>query len=96
MDELFRGLRGGEHFANRNTEDLITQITLFLGELNAIHPSREGNGRSQRAFVGLIGVTYGRAFDFVRIDRITFLPAMIASYFGKRAPLAGELTNLLT
>lgn len=30
MDELFRGLRGREHFANRNTEDFITQITLFF------------------------------------------------------------------
>jgi cell filamentation protein len=96
MDELFRGLRGGAHFANHNTEDFITQITLFLGELNAIHPFREGNGRSQLAFVGLIGVTYGRTFDFERIDRTTFLPAMIASYFGKRAPLAAELTNLLS
>lgn len=96
MDELFGGLRGGAHFANRNTEDFITQITLFLGELNAIHPFREGNGRSQLAFVGLFGVTYGRPFDFERIDRTTFLPAMIASYFGNRAPLAAELTNLLS
>ena len=96
MDELFRGLRAGEHFANRNTEDFVKEIALFLGELNAIHPFREGNGRSQLAFVGLIGVTYGRPFDFERIDRTTFLPAMIASYFGKREPLAAELTNLLS
>ena len=96
MDELFRGLRAGEHFANRNTEDFIKEITLFLGELNAIHPFREGNGRSQLAFVGLIGVTYGHPFDFERIDRTTFLPAMIASYFGKQAQLTAELTNLLS
>lgn len=96
MDELFRGHRGGEHFADRTREDFIKEITRFLGELNAIHPFREGNGRSQLAFVGLIGVTYGHLFDFERIDRTTFLPAMIASYFGKRAPLATELTKLLS
>lgn len=96
MDELFRGLRGGEHFAHRNTEDFVKEITGFLGELNAIHPFREGNGRSQLSFVGLIGVTYGHPFDFERIDSTTFLPAMIASYFGQRARLTAELTNLLS
>lgn len=96
MDELFRGLHGGQHFADRDTEDFIKEITRFLGELNAIHPFREGNGRSQLAFVGLIGATYGHPFDFERIDRTTFLPAMIASYFGKPALLTAELTKLLS
>jgi fido (protein-threonine AMPylation protein) len=26
------------------------RLTYFLGEVNAIHPFREGNGRAQRAF----------------------------------------------
>jgi hypothetical protein len=35
------------------------------------------------------------AFAFERLDRNTFLPAMIASYFGRREPLIPELRNLL-
>jgi fido (protein-threonine AMPylation protein) len=26
------------------------RLTYYLGEINAIHPFREGNGRAQRAF----------------------------------------------
>ena len=96
MEELFSELRGGKHFADRNADEFLVEITRFLGELNAIHPFREGNGRSQLAFVGLIGATYGHRFNFERLDRARFLPAMIASYFGNRAPLAAELKNLLS
>ncbi len=96
MDGLFSELRGGAHFANRDTDEFLTDITRFLGELNAIHPFREGNGRSQLAFVGSIGATYGHPFNFERLDKTSFLPAMIASYFGKRAPLTAELKSLLS
>ena len=96
MNQLFGDLREQMHIASQNADEFITQIARLLGELNAIHPFREGNGRSQLAFVGLLGMAYGRPFDFERIDRTRFLPAMIASYFGKRAPLAAELTKLLS
>lgn len=47
------------------------------------------------AFIGLVGATFEHPFAFERLDRNTFLPAMIASYFGNREPLIVELTNLL-
>jgi cell filamentation protein len=95
MNALFQGLRGGELFAERNTDEFLQEISRFLGELNAIHPFREGNGRSQLAFIGLIGATFGRHFNFERLNPVTFLPAMIASYFRNQGPLTVELKNLL-
>jgi cell filamentation protein len=95
MDALFRGLRGGESFAKRSSDEFIRELSLFLGELNAIHPFREGNGRSQLAFIGLIGVTFRHPLNFERLNPVTFLPAMIASYFGNQGPLIVELKNLL-
>jgi cell filamentation protein len=95
MDALFQGLRGGEVFAELNSDAFLQEIARFLGELNAIHPFREGNGRSQLSFIGLIGATFSHPFDFERLDRITFLPAMIASYFGNRDQLTAQLKNLL-
>jgi cell filamentation protein len=95
MNTLFEGRRGGHVFAERSADEFLQEIVYFLGELNAIHPFREGNGRSQMAFIGLIGATFGHPLAFERLDRATFLPAMIASYFGNRDLLALELRNLL-
>jgi cell filamentation protein len=95
MDALFQALRSGDVFGEQNLDGFLQQIALFLGELNAIHPFREGNGRSQLAFIGLIGATFSHPFEFERLDRITFLPAMIASYFGDTEPLIAQLKIVL-
>jgi len=59
------------------------------------HPFREGNGRSQLAFMAMLGERAGYPLDFARVRRETFLPAMIASYAGDLPPLVTELRLLL-
>jgi cell filamentation protein len=95
MDVLFQGLRGGEVFAQRSSDGSLQEIARFLGELNAVHPFREGNGGSQLAFIGLVGAIFGHPYNFERLNRTTFLPAIIASNFGNLQPLMVELKNLL-
>jgi cell filamentation protein len=95
MDTLFDAMRDLDLFRVEVREIFLEQAARFLGELNAIHPFREGNGRSQLAFLGLIGETAGHPFVFERLDRKTFMPAMIASYSGNSQPLNSELRKLL-
>ncbi len=95
MDALFQGLHRGEVFVERSSDLFLQATARFLSELNAIHPFREGNGRSQMAFIGLLGATFGHPFAFERLSRGTFLKAMIDSYFGNREPLLVELRKLL-
>ena len=95
MDRLFADLRAGPCLDPRDVEIFVAAAAHFLGELNAIHPFREGNGRSQLAFLHLVGLRAGHPFDFSKVRRDTFLPAMIASYDGKLKPLAAELGTLL-
>jgi fido (protein-threonine AMPylation protein) len=83
MGGLFRSIRGGEAFVEKSRSEFLREAARFLGEINAIHPFREGNGRAQLAFLGLIGTKAGHPFAFERIDRNTFLQAMIESFLGK-------------
>jgi len=95
MNALFAQLRGGPCLAPPDSTTFVTAAAEFLGELNAVHPFREGNGRSQLAFMHLIGLRAGFPFDFAGVRRQTFLPAMIASYDKDYGPLAWELAHLL-
>jgi cell filamentation protein len=95
MEALFAQLRAGPCFADPDRETFVGAAAEFLGELNAIHPFREGNGRSQLAFMHLLGLRAGHPFDFARVERETFLPAMIASYDQDYGRLALELEQLL-
>jgi cell filamentation protein len=95
MDVLFQELHQSQFLQHPGRAVFLAEIARFLGELNAIHPFRDGNGRSQLAFLGLLGTTFDHPFDFQKLDRDTFLPAMIASYSGDRRPLVVELEKLL-
>ncbi len=78
-----------------NQEEFIARISHFLGELNAIHPFREGNGRTQLVFISLIGDTCGYPFEFERVNPEAFLRAMIESFTGNPLPLQDQLKELI-
>jgi cell filamentation protein len=44
-------LPGEQHLRGLDREAFIDRLTHYLAEINATHPFREGNGRTQRAFV---------------------------------------------
>lgn len=94
MEVLFDALPSAGWMTTSDDDVFFNGIAHFLGELNAIHPFREGNGRSQLAFVHLLGIAAKRPFRFVLVRQETFLPAMIASFAGDTAPLRDELRAL--
>lgn len=67
----------------------------FLAGLNAIHPFRDGNGRSQLSFLAMLGEAAGRPLDLTRVTRKRILPAMIASFHEDLRPLKHEIGSLL-
>ena len=95
MDALCERFQNGQRFANLSSEEFALQTATFLAELNAIHPFREGNGRTQLSFLGLISETFGHPFHLERLERNAILSAMIASFVGNVQPLVHELTKLL-
>ncbi|MET2831175.1 Fic/DOC family protein [Mesorhizobium shangrilense] len=93
MTKLFATLPAA--MSATDSEHFISEAAQFLGELNAIHPFREGNGRSQLAFMAMLGDESGFPLDFSRVKRRTFMPAMIASYARELILLRAELRSLL-
>lgn len=95
LTKLFRLWDNGPAALAETTAEFIEAVAGFLGELNAIHPFREGNGRAQLAFVHLLGEAAGRPFDLSRVRRETFLPAMVVSFHHDLDPLKLELQSFL-
>lgn len=51
LDTLFAELTGENHLEDLTSTAWAERASYYLGELNAIHPFREGNGRTQREFI---------------------------------------------
>lgn len=67
----------------------------FLAELNAVHPFRDGNGRTQLAFLALLAYHVGHPLDLDRLEPEAVLSAMIASFHGQEGRLVELIGNLL-
>jgi cell filamentation protein len=52
----------------------------YLGEINAIHPFREGNGRTQREFVRQLARQAGHTISWAGISQAENVAASIASH----------------
>jgi cell filamentation protein len=49
LDQLFAVLRAERHLRGLDGPKFINRLAYYLSEVNAAHPFREGNGRTQRA-----------------------------------------------
>jgi cell filamentation protein len=79
-DNLFAKLKRQNCLRNLQPAKFAAGAAAFLSELNAIHPFREGNGRSQLAFMSILADAAGYRFQHHLIDAEGFLNAMIASF----------------
>jgi cell filamentation protein len=94
---LFDGLHASAGLAGLSRTDFADQCADFLVELNNIHPFREGNGRTQRAFVTQLGKAAGHEIHFDVMSGERNIDVSITAHAGDNAAmrrLLQEITDL--
>jgi cell filamentation protein len=94
MTALFADLRRNFYLCRRTPSAFVTGTTDFLTELNHIHPFREGNGRTQLAFLTALSEYAGHSLDFSNFEPAEMLTAMIASYHDDKTSLERLLARM--
>jgi cell filamentation protein len=93
--ETFRALHD-ESLLRGLPRDVFTErLTYYLGEVNAIHPFREGNGRAQRAFFEQLASDAGFILDWQHLDADRNIAASAAIMRGDPAPMRKMLGELV-
>lgn len=69
-------------------ENFPDKLAHYLGGINAAHPFREGNGRTQRIFIGQLARENGYEIQWEKIEQKEMIAASIASFNGKDEQLA--------
>lgn len=95
INTLFADLVEQQWFQNLPKSEFVPKAAHFLAELNAIHPFREGNGRTQMAFMIMLSENAGFAFDETCLDPKQVMEAMIVSFNGDERPLNGFLAKAI-
>jgi cell filamentation protein len=89
LDRTFAKLAAENHLKGLATDVFARRAAYFLGELNTIHPFREGNGRTQREFIRELAVEAGYSINWGHITRKQMYDASIESHnLGRNAAFA--------
>ncbi len=94
---IFTQLAKEKHLTGLGPTDFSARAAYYLGELNALHPFREGNGRTQREFLSHLAHVNGYYIAWENICQPDMLAAAIQSFHGDTSNLAALIhTNLST
>jgi len=85
---LFQSLAEEKHLAGLSVSDFAERAAFYLGEINALHPFREGNGRAQREFISHLAYANGYVIEWKNLQSDTLVQASIDSFKGDYAPFA--------
>lgn len=77
---IFGRLRKEKYLAGLREQEFIKRLAYFFSEINALHPFREGNGRSQREFIRSLAIENGYILSFVNISKEEMLKASQESF----------------
>jgi cell filamentation protein len=86
--ELFQRLATENFLMNLSSIEFADRAGFYLGEVNVLHPFREGNGRTQREFIGLLARKNKLTLDWTGVTREEMIYASIQAYNGNHQAMA--------
>lgn len=94
-DELFSWLARSDHLRGRSRREFVEGLTELHSDLNALHPFRDGNGRTQRAFLGQLARDAGHPIHWAGLDAEENMMASKAAHEGDDEALRAMLDRLV-
>ncbi len=83
LDRIFLELKKEKYLKGiTDPQKMAGRLSYYLGELNAVHPFREGNGRTQRLFVTFLAQKNGFSLDFSLVTKDEMIAASDESFCG--------------
>ncbi|HWR28329.1 MAG TPA: Fic family protein [Negativicutes bacterium] len=94
-DRIFSALHREKLLQDLPLPVLIERLAWYVGEMNVLHPFREGNGRTLRAFLRELLLQQGLWLRFEELNSEEWLQASIAAYSGDLLKMQALLARIL-
>lgn len=76
---IFHKLEKDNYLKGLSQNQFCKKAAILFGDINALHPFREGNGRIQREFIYHLAKNAGYELDLNLLDKIEYTIASIES-----------------
>ena len=81
-NRIFRNLETKNYLKNETKEDFVNNIAELAMDLNALHPFREGNGRTIRFYLQLLANNAGYLIDYNEVNHEEIIEADKQAFLG--------------
>ena len=95
-ERIFSELKHDKLFRGHNQNQVAASFAYYLGELNVLHPFREGNGRTQRVFLTHLARDSGFALSWGNVSEEQMVDASVASFRGDNSKFREIISTGLT
>ena len=96
MADVYRRLTQSDFLKGLNSDDFAQQAGVIMGDVNYVHPFREGNGRTQAQYLKQLAAQAGHALDLRRIDPAFWIDASMASHGADYEPMARVIRQAIS
>ena len=80
--DVFDKLKKEKYFVDYDNETTLERLIELFADINALHPFREGNGRSQRIFIESLAKINGINLELANVSKMDMIIASHASING--------------
>jgi len=92
---IFENIKSEKYLVGINKKEFITRMAYYMREINALHPFREGNGRTTREFFRQLSLNAKYKLDFGKMEKERLLIADIEAFNGKYSKLNKILEKVI-
>jgi cell filamentation protein len=92
---IFENIIKENNLLGLNKSEFIKRMAYYMGEINALHPFREGNGRTAREFFRQLSLNAKYTLDFSKTEKEELLTADIEAFNGKYDKLINILEKII-
>ncbi len=91
--DIFSKLKKEKYFVDYDNETTLDKLVELFADINALHPFREGNGRSQRVFIESLAKINGIDLDLTNVSKMDMIIASHESINGDYEKLKEMFKN---
>lgn len=96
MRDIHQRLARAAFLHGLSRADFATAAGQIMGDVNYVHPFREGNGRTQLFYLAQLAERAGHPLDLTRLDPQGWIGASCAAHDGDYAPMATVIARAIT
>lgn len=91
MADVHRRLVAGRYLRGLGRAAFALKAGEIIGDINYVHPFREGNGRTQLLYLEQLAARAGHRLDLTKLDRQTWMDASREAHLGQYQAMARSI-----